>query len=253
MAELDNFLIDFEPEETQLPYKIKLMFELKKEFNLSEIHYGKLIDIIKAENAESDNIREYLYDKIKEYLNSCIECSLHSSDSCTKKVPGEGCMQSPLMLIGEGPGFDEDRLGRPFVGRAGQLLTTILEKLNINRQRLYISNVVKCRPPKNRTPFANEIKACSRNLELELSFISPKVIIALGSVPLNYFKPHSSIIQERGKWIYTRNLWIMPTFHPAYILRQQGKALNKTKWDVWLDFNNALAKVKELCPDYSFK
>jgi DNA polymerase len=71
-------------------------------------------------------------------------------------------------------------------------------------------------------------------------------------VPLNYFKPNSSIMRERGKWIYTRGFWVMPTFHPAYILRQQGKALNKTKWDVWEDFNKALAKVRELCPEYSF-
>jgi len=252
MAELENFIKEFGAQEIQLPYNIKLMFELKNEFNLNEVNYDRLVEMIKAENAESENMRKYVYEKIKDHLDACTGCPLHSSDSCTRKVPGEGCLQSPLMLIGEGPGFDEDKLGKPFIGRAGQLLTTILEKLNIDRRRIYISNVVKCRPPMNRTPLAKEIKACSHNLESELAFISPKVIIALGSVPLNYFKPNSSIIRERGKWIYIRNMWIMPTFHPAYILRQQGKALNKTKWDVWNDFNQALAKVRELCPGYSF-
>lgn len=250
--DLEYFLNDFEAQEMKLPEKIKIIFELKDEFKLNEINYNKLIEIIKSEGNKSDNIRECLYAKIKNYIDSCTECPLHSSSSCTQKVPGEGCLQSPLMLIGEAPGFDEDKIGRPFVGRAGQLLTTILEKLNINRHKVYISNVVKCRPPMNRTPYIKEIKACSRNLELELSFVSPKVIIALGSVPLNYFKMNSSIMQERGKWIYTRNLWIMPTFHPAYILRQQGKALNKTKWAVWADFNNALNKARELCPNYNF-
>ncbi|RKL64294.1 uracil-DNA glycosylase [Thermoanaerobacteraceae bacterium SP2] len=253
MADLENFIKELEVQEIQLPYSIKLMLDLKNEFNLKEIYSSNgLLEIIKANNPESESMRTFIYEKIKEYLNACTDCLLHSSDSCTRKVPGEGCLNSPLMLIGEGPGFDEDKLAKPFVGRAGQLLTTILNKLGINRQKVYISNVVKCRPPMNRTPFVKEMKACSRNLELELTFIAPKVIIALGSVPLNYFKPNSSIMRERGKWIYTRGFWVMPTFHPAYILRQQGKALNKTKWDVWEDFNKALAKVRELCPEYSF-
>ncbi|HHW02764.1 MAG TPA: uracil-DNA glycosylase [Thermoanaerobacterales bacterium] len=252
MADIESFLKDLKMLEIHLPYSVKLIFELKSRFNLKQIHLKELLEIIRADNSEAEIMRAFIYEKIKEYLNACTDCPLHLSDSCTQKVPGEGCLNSPLMLIGEGPGFDEDKLGRPFVGRAGQLLTTILNKLDINRQKVYISNVVKCRPPMNRTPYARETKACSRNLELELTFIAPKVIIALGSVPLNYFKPGSSIMRERGKWIYTRDIWIMPTFHPAYILRQQGKALNKTKWDVWDDFNKALNKVRELCPEYSF-
>jgi DNA polymerase len=97
-----------------------------------------------------------------------------------------------------------------------------------------------------------EIRACSHNLELELSFITPKVIIALGAVPLNYFKSGSSIIRERGRWINSGEYWIMPTFHPAYILRQQGKALNRVKWAIWQDFNKAVEKAKEMCPEYKY-
>jgi len=240
----------FTAKEIDLPQSMKLILELKEIFNIDEFNADTILQSIKNDDDEqAEKMRCYLQARIRELLNSCQRCPLYLSESNTRKVPGEGPLNSPLVLIGEGPGLDEDRMGRPFVGKAGQLLTTILDKLNIDRKKIYITNVVKCRPPQNRTPVQKEIKACSQNLELELSIISPKVIIALGAVPLNYFKPGSSIMRERGKWVVYRDYWIMPTFHPAFILRQYGKTLNQVKWAVWHDFNNAIKKLTELCPD----
>ncbi|KXG75168.1 hypothetical protein AN618_20390 [Fervidicola ferrireducens] len=238
--------------EIDLPQNIKILMDLKKEYGIEEIYYSELIKRIHGKDEQSLKLREFIKNQVRKLLYECRECPLHLADCHTQKVPGEGEWNSPLMLIGEAPGFEEDRLGRPFVGRAGELLTVILNKLNIDRKKVYITNVVKCRPPKNRTPLASEVRACSKILELELEFISPKVIITLGSVPLNYFKPKSSIVQSRGQWIYERGFWIMPTFHPAYILRQGGETLKRVKWQVWHDFTRAIAKVKELNGDYKF-
>jgi len=249
MAIEDEIKQLFTAAQINLPESMKLVIELKDKFDITECSADTILQSIKTDDEQAGEKRVYLSSRIRESLNSCQRCPLYLSESNTRKVPGEGPLNSPLVLIGEGPGLDEDKQGRPFVGRAGQLLTTILDKLNIDRQKIYITNVVKCRPPQNRTPIKKEIDACSHNLELELSIISPKVIIALGAVPLNYFKPGSSIMRERGRWIVSKDYWIMPTFHPAYILRQQGKTLTKVKWAVWQDFNNAIKKLTELCPE----
>ena len=243
----------FSAREISLPLNINLMLDLKDKFNIQDFDANLILQSLKTDDAQSEKKREYIHNKIKEHLYTCQRCPLYSSESQTQKVSGEGSLNSPLVFIGEGPGFEEDKMGKPFVGPAGQLLTTILNKLEIQREMVYITNVIKCRPPKNRTPVKKEIKACSHNLELELSFITPKVIVALGAVPLKYFRPGSSIMRSRGQWINSRGYWIMPTFHPAYILRQHGKTLNKVKWAVWYDFNKAVAKAKELCPNYKYK
>jgi len=242
----------FGAKEITLPLYIKVLLAIKKQFNLPHNDSVSILNELKTQGLNHDEMRKFAFEQIKHFLFQCNRCSLHNSPSCTQKVPAEGNICSPLMLVGEGPGFDEDQQGRPFVGKAGQLLSTILSKLGIERKNVYISNIIKCRPPGNRTPLQKEVQACSPNLELELSIVSPKVIIALGSVPLNYFKPGSSIMRSRGQWINMNDIWIMPTYHPAYILRQQGKALYKVKWQVWDDFNKAIDKVKELCPDYNF-
>lgn len=252
MAIEDEIKESFTAMEINLPDSVKLLLEFKDKFNIQDFDSHNILESIKTDDAESEKKRGYLYDKVKECLNSCQRCPLYLAENHTQKVPGEGALNSPLVLIGEGPGFDEDKLGRPFVGRAGQLLTTILSKLKIKQENVYITNVIKCRPPKNRTPMQKEIKACSHNLELELSLIAPKVIIALGAVPFNYFKSGSSIMRERGRWVKSGDYWIMPTFHPAYILRQQGKTLNKVKWAVWEDFNKAVEKAQELYPEYRY-
>lgn len=235
-----------------LPYKVQLLLDIKEKYNLPFLDVDSILQFLKSKNSQAEEVRNYIYKEIREKLYSCTDCSLCLSDVHTQKVPGEGSLKSPLVLIGEGPGFDEDKLGRPFVGRAGRLLTTILNKLGVQREKIYITNVIKCRPPRNRTPAQKEIDACIQNLELELFMIKPKVIMALGAIPLNYFKPNSRIMRERGHWIRTPEYWVMPTFHPAYILRQHGKPLVKVKWEVWSDFNKALSKAKELDPEYKF-
>ncbi len=242
----------FVAKEIQMPFSAKLFLRLLQKFDIQEISLNDFRKTLERDDRNSHILMDYINEALRDQLKSCKKCSLCFADHHTQKVPGEGKINSPLMIIGEGPGFDEDKIGRPFVGRAGQLLTTILSKLGIRREAIYISNVIKCRPPMNRKPLKAEIVACSYILEAELTYINPKVIMTLGSVPLNYFRTDISVSKCRGQWIYTRGFWIMPTFHPAYILRQSGKALYNTKWEVWNDFNKALAKVRDFNPDYKF-
>lgn len=236
-----------------MPKYLKLFFLLKHKFDLNEVNIKDILKKLKSDEPISQDMREYIYGNIKTCVNSCRNCPLAFSKSLTQKVMGEGTIKTPLMLIGEGPGFQEDKMGKPFVGRAGQLLTVILTKLGIDRNNIYITNVIKCRPPRNRNPKENEIRACSQILDMELKFIAPKVIITLGAVPLDYFSPGSRVMRSRGNWIYANNCWIMPTYHPAFILRQRGRDLYRVKWQVWGDFNKALDKVKEFYPEYKFK
>lgn len=236
--------------EEKITPEVEILFELKsvlksrsKEFE-NRIIPKETEDIIK---------QEFLQKKIKEKVEACKNCSLVFADCHTNKVPGEGCLLTPLMLIGEAPGFDEDRLGRPFVGKAGQLLTRVLNKSKIDRKRVYITNIIKCRPPNNRNPFPKEISACKDIIEMEIELIKPKVIIALGATALKFFKEEGSITRDRGKWLlYKDKIPVMPTFHPAYLLRQQGKHLVRTKWEVWEDFQAAIQRCKELEPNYPF-
>lgn len=219
---------------------VKLNAEIEAEFLLND-------------SSQSLDKAIFLKNAIKNKVLKCEECNLRFSGGCTQKVPGEGSIFTPLMFVGEAPGFEEDRQGKPFVGKAGQLLSRILSKSEINREKVYITNVVKCRPPNNRTPFPKEISACRRILELEINIIKPSVIIALGSVALRFFKEKTSIMQERGNWIIYKGIWVLPTFHPAYLLRKKGQALIKAKWQVWGDFQKAIQKCKEIKPDYDFK
>lgn len=239
--------------EEEITCDIQILFELEslianyeKELKLNHIERNdELLNKIKE---------EFLIMRIKEKVENCRGCGLIYADCHTQKVPGEGCTLAPLMLIGEAPGYEEDLMGRPFVGKAGQLLTRILNKLGINREKVYITNIIKCRPPNNRDPLKKEITACSEIIEMEIAVINPKVIITLGSTALNFIKGDSSIIRDRGKWIVYRNkIPVMPTFHPSYILRQHGTSEARVKWQVWDDFQNAIDKARELAPDYSYK
>ncbi|PKM83971.1 MAG: uracil-DNA glycosylase [Firmicutes bacterium HGW-Firmicutes-13] len=163
-------------------------------------------------------------------IKSCRKCSLRKG--CEQVVFGEGNPQARLMLVGEGPGREEDKLGRPFVGAAGKLLDKILESVNIRREEVYIANVVKCRPPYNRTPDQEEVKACYPYLQEQMSIIKPEIIICLGSLSAKtLIDPKAQITRIRGKWLEKDNIKIMPTFHPAALLRDPQK-----KKFVWQDF-----------------
>jgi len=200
------------------------------------------------------NLFELSYKEVKAIAEGCKRCPL--SKGRTKVVFGTGPVPCDLMLIGEGPGADEDVQGLPFVGRAGQLLTKILESISINRETdIYITNIVKCRPPENRAPLANETEACYPYLEAQIHHVAPKIILLTGSpatkVVLQNDEPMTKI---RGKWFKFpgTDISVMPIFHPAYLLRNPSKEKGRPKWLTWQDMQevknalNYLKQIKEL-------
>jgi uracil-DNA glycosylase len=151
-------------------------------------------------------------------IRTCTLCPL--STTRTHAVPGEGNLQSDILFIGEGPGADEDRQGRPFVGRSGKFLNVMLEKVGIARTSVYITNVVKCRPPENRDPQPNEVMACSVYLDKQITLIDPRIIVTLGRVSMQRWFPGAAITKIHGqaKEIEDGRL-ALPLFHPAAALR----------------------------------
>jgi uracil-DNA glycosylase len=162
-------------------------------------------------------------------VSSCEKCEL--AGTRTNIVFGEGAKSAELMFVGEAPGRDEDIQARPFVGRAGQLLTDIIDAMGLKRQDVYIANILKCRPPENRNPLPREIASCSPYLLQQIDLIRPRVICALGKFAaqtlLNTETPISAL---RGKFHDYRGIKLMPTYHPAYLFRNPG-----AKKDVWKD------------------
>jgi len=162
-------------------------------------------------------------------------------------VFGTGNPRAELMFIGEAPGADEDAQGEPFVGRAGQLLTKIIEAMGMKRSEVYIANVLKCRPPENRTPLPDETVNCLPYLEKQIEMIRPKVIVALGATALRALLDiQIGITKMRGNWYTYRDISIMPTFHPAYLLRNPP-----AKKEVWQDMKAVLAKLGREVPKKS--
>jgi DNA polymerase len=161
----------------------------------------------------------------------------------TKVVFGEGPCPAQLVFVGEGPGADEDRTGRPFVGKAGQLLDKIIGAMGFKREEVYIANVVKCRPPENRTPLPDETFACWPYLEEQLALLEPKAIVALGSpAAKTLLKTTSGITQLRGRWQLYRGIRVMPTYHPAFVLRQYTQEI---RGHVWSDMQQVIKFLKE--------
>ena len=171
-------------------------------------------------------------------IEACHACPLR--DGCSRVVPGEGDREASLMFIGEGPGADEDRLGRPFVGKAGQLLTKMIEAVGMTREQVYICNVVKCRPPQNRTPTDEEAAACKGYLMRQIEGVRPKLIVLLGSTAGRCLLGESfhGVRADRGKWFFRNGSWILPTYHPSALLRDQ--TLKRLAWE---DFKAAKAKL----------
>ena len=181
---------------------------------------------------------------LKELSKECIECvSCSLSKTRTNVVVGKGNEKANLVIIGEGPGEQEDKSGLPFVGRAGKMLDTALAAVNIDPLKdCYITNIVKCRPPNNRKPSASESDACMPWLNKQIELLSPKIIVLAGSTATESFlgvkEPISKI---RGKWIEKDNIKYMPIFHPSYLLRNPSKEKGKPKWLTWQD----LKKIKK--------
>lgn len=162
-------------------------------------------------------------------VENCRACPLH--ESRTNVVFGAGNEDARLVFVGEAPGADEDRQGQPFVGRAGQKLTQIIEAIGLSRPEVYIANVLKCRPPGNRNPLPEEIRACEPHLIEQLRLMKPKVICALGTFAAQtLLRTNQSISRLRGRFHTYQNVKLMPTYHPAYLLRNP-----KSKRQVWED------------------
>jgi uracil-DNA glycosylase family 4 len=174
--------------------------------------------------------------KIREDLGECTRCRLHEARN--KIVFGSGNEEARLVFVGEGPGADEDAQGFPFVGRAGQLLTQMIdgtakkEGINITRPDVYICNVVKCRPPENRTPQPDEMEICGQFLFRQLSAIRPKAICALGSTAAKaVLGTKDGVTRLRGKWHKWRDIPVMVTYHPSYLLRPYNQNAKKEAWE----------------------
>ena len=173
--------------------------------------------------------------RIREDIGDCTRCKLHKGR--TKIVFGTGNPNADLMFVGEGPGRDEDLSGEPFVGRAGKLLTDMIKAMGLERQDVYIANVVKCRPPENRLPEKDEITTCSPFLMRQIDTIKPKVICTLGSCSAQtLLQTTQGISKFRGEWFDFRGAKLMPTYHPAYLLRNPG-----AKPEVWKDLQKVMA------------
>ncbi|WP_460001790.1 uracil-DNA glycosylase [Paradesulfitobacterium aromaticivorans] len=158
----------------------------------------------------------------------CANCGLRSG--CRGVVFGEGNIDSPVMFVGEGPGQTEDELGRPFVGKAGQLLDKILLAAELPRETVYITNIVKCRPPGNRTPNTQEMQACLPWLRQQFAVMRPRFMVLLGlAASHGILEPNLKMGQSHGQWFERGNVLIMPTYHPAAILR--NPALRKPAWE----------------------
>ncbi|MEA1885116.1 MAG: uracil-DNA glycosylase [Thermotogota bacterium] len=174
--------------------------------------------------------------EIVKSINQCKKCPLHETRANT--VPGEGNIHSPVVFVGEGPGADEDATGRPFVGRAGKLFEEILKAVSFSREDVFITNVVKCRPPNNRNPMPDEMISCAPFLFSQLQVINPILIVTLGAVPLSFLlgKKSVRITSMRGKLIeYKDGVMIFPMFHPSYLLRNPSKTKGSPKYLTWQD------------------
>ena len=169
----------------------------------------------------------------------CRNCRLHLDRKNT--VFGSGNPDAKLMFIGEGPGADEDEQGLPFVGLAGQLLTKMINAMQFDRQDVYIANIVKCRPPGNRNPFDDEATQCLGYLQRQVEIIRPEVLVLLGAVPLKFLVGKTGITRTHGNWLEYEGIRTMPTFHPAYLLR--NPSVKKDAWDDLQKVMQAFGKV----------
>ena len=182
-------------------------------------------------------------EEIEEVVKKCNKCELCSNR--TKTVFGVGNSNADIMFIGEGPGADEDIEGEPFVGKAGKLMNQAFLGIGISREKVYIANIVKCRPPQNRTPLKEEADACLDYLRNQVMIIKPKIIVLLGNVALkNILGEEYGITMARGKWIEKKGIKYLPTYHPAALLRDESKKI---------DFWNDLELVKKEAEENDYK
>ena len=187
--------------------------------------------------AGADTSDSVALEELAVIASGCTKCRL--AGTRTQVVFGVGDPNAELMFIGEAPGRDEDLQGEPFVGRAGQLLTDIIKAMKLSREQVYIANVIKCRPPENRNPEPDELEACRPYIRRQVELIQPKVIVTLGKFGLQSLTEKAySISSVRGSWLEYNGIRVMPTYHPAYLLRTPG-----AKKDVWSDMKKVMSEL----------
>ena len=181
------------------------------------------------------------WDALYEECIHCQKCGL--AETRTNVVFGEGARDAEVMFIGEGPGEQEDRTGRPFVGRAGQLLDDMLAMIDLKREKVFIGNMVKCRPPQNRDPLNIEQEACIGYLRNQVALLKPKIIVCLGRIAaMKLIKEDFKITREHGQWLEKAGVWMMAMYHPSALLRDPRK-----KPETFEDLKRLQAKIKEIC------
>lgn len=199
-----------------------------------------------ASTCGSEAEREQQLQQLAALCSRCRRCGLQRQR--TQTVFFDGNPQARIMVIGEGPGQNEDLTGKPFVGKAGQLLDQMLGTIGLSRQEnVYICNIVKCRPPNNRAPEPEEMKACSGFLERQLVWVRPQIILLMGATALQGLTGEKqSISRSRGQWLQWHGIWCMPMFHPAYLLRNESRDKGSPKWQSWQDLKAVHSKAVEL-------
>ena len=189
------------------------------------------------EPKQQSKFADFDFEQLRGEAMGCTRCELHKGRKTV--VFGTGSESADLMFIGEAPGADEDRQGEPFVGRAGQLLTKIIEAMGLTRDEVYIANVIKCRPPGNRNPTPFEVEACEPFLLRQIELIQPKVICALGSFAMQtLLRTNQKISKLRGQFHDYHEIKVMPTYHPAFLLRNPH-----AKREVWEDMQKVMAEL----------
>ena len=169
-----------------------------------------------------------IWEELEESIKCCNKCKLYNARN--NIVFGIGNRNADIMLIGEGPGADEDMQGEPFVGKAGKLMNMAFEAIGLKREEVYIANIVKCRPPSNRNPEDDEAIACLDYLRNQVLLVKPKIIVLLGNIALKYILGKEYIITScRGKWIERKGILYMPTWHPTELLRDETKKIDFIK------------------------
>lgn len=180
------------------------------------------------------------WEQLQNEVEQCRACGLCEGRS--RAVPGGGNADATVMFVGEGPGAEEDRQGKPFVGAAGILLDKMLQAIKLAREQVYIANVIKCRPPDNRTPADSEAKACLPFLRRQVKLVEPKIIVCLGSVACKYvIDADAKVSQRRGQWIERKGFSILATWHPAALLRNDTLMI-----DTWRDLKMLEQRLREL-------
>lgn len=239
-------MADLRDEILEIISDIRLHVELQTALGVREMESSSLASeafgsgVVIAMNERMGQAFSETLDEIRADIGECKRCKLHTGRK--NIVFGEGNPHAALVFVGEGPGYEEDQQGRPFVGEAGQLLTKIIEGgMKLKRSDVYICNIVKCRPPGNRTPQPDEIEACKPFVMRQIEAIKPRAIVTLGNVPTQtLLNTKEGITKLRGGWRIYKDIPLMPTFHPAYLLRNPAD-----KRLVWDDIQKVMAELEK--------